>query len=30
VAVRDLHRLTGSGSPSMRMGRFAWWDVRPT
>jgi hypothetical protein len=26
----DLVRWTGSGSPSMRMGRFAWWDVRPT
>jgi hypothetical protein len=23
-------KRTGSGSPSIRMGRFAWWDVRPT
>jgi hypothetical protein len=27
---RDLRRLTGSGSPSIRIGRFAWWDVRPS
>ncbi len=27
---REVVRRTGSGSPSMRMGRFAWWDVRPT
>ena len=30
LIVRDLLRLTVSGSPSMSMGRFAWWDVRPT
>src|ERR1017187_3260865 len=30
LAIRDLLRCTGSGSPSMRMGRFAWWYVRPT
>ncbi len=30
LTVRDLLRCTGSGSPSMRMGRFAWCDVRPS
>jgi hypothetical protein len=30
LMVRDLGRRTGSGSPSIRIERFAWWDVRPT
>lgn len=30
LTMRDLLRRTGSGSPSIRIGRFAWWDARPT
>ena len=29
LTVRDLLRRTGSGSPSIRTGRFAYWSVRP-
>lgn len=29
-AARDLVKRTRRGSPSMRTGQFAWWDVRPT
>ncbi len=30
LTARELRRRRGSGSPSTKIIRFAWWDVRPT